>query len=31
MDGMPFITKDKDNDQWDKNCAIKHAGGNAGE
>ena len=28
--GRPFTTKDKDNDQWDNNCAVRDAGGNAG-
>ena len=31
LNGMPFTTKDKDNDKWgSNNCAIKDAGGNAG-
>ena len=27
---MPFTTKDKDNDKWGSNCAVKNAVGNAG-
>ena len=30
LNGMPFTTKDKDNDKWSNNCAVKDAGGNAG-
>ena len=30
QNGMPFTTKDKGNDQWDANCAVKDGGGNAG-
>ena len=30
LNGMPFTTKDKDNDKWSKNCAVHDAGGNAG-
>ena len=30
LNGMPFTTKDKDNDKWSKNCAVNDAGGNAG-
>ena len=29
LNGMPFTTKDKDNDKWDKNCAVNDVG-NAG-
>ena len=29
LSGMPFTTKDKDNDKWVKNCASEHIG-NAG-
>ena len=30
QNGIPFTTKDKDNDQWDENWAVKDGGGNAG-
>ena len=30
LNGMPFTTKDKDNDKWSKNCAVDTAGSNAG-
>ena len=29
LNGMPFTTKDKDNDKWSKNCAVRNVG-NAG-
>ena len=31
LNGMPFTTKDQDNDRWSSgNCAVNFAGGNAG-
>ena len=30
LNGVPFTTKDKDNDKWSKNCAVHDVGGNAG-
>ena len=31
LNGMPFTTKDQDNDRWSRdNCAVNFAGGNAG-
>ena len=27
LNGMPFSTKDKDNDKWSNNCAVRDAGG----
>ena len=30
LNGVPFTTKDKDNDKWSKNCAVHDAGGNVG-
>ena len=30
LNGMPFTTKDRDNDRWNKNCAIDHIGNSGG-
>ena len=30
LNGMPFTTKDKDNDKWGNNCAKDYASGNVG-
>ena len=30
LNGMPFTTKDKDNDKSNVNCAVTHGGGDAG-
>ena len=30
LNGMPFTTKDKDNDKWGRNCAVNNVGNSGG-